>query len=191
MELSQPSLRYHVGELGSFVHRLSAVEQPTASLAYQAQVYCGLRPGPTRVMLPSRQDDGNIRTPALACVVARGVVVVVSGCGSLLCTTVCPPARLLERFRFDAVSGDLRTDTPPIGLYATTLQLLVAQVHAASAGTALVLSSISDSPVHCTAFNGSSCWEKPQWAVSHQSCTLTHRHPSSHLTWQRALDRFG
>ena len=33
---------------------------------------------PTRVMLPSRQDDGNIRAPALACVVARGVVDVVS-----------------------------------------------------------------------------------------------------------------
>ena len=93
-------------------------------------------------MLPSRQDDGNIRAPALACVVARGVVDVVSGCGSLLCITVCSPVHLLERFRFDTVSGDPRTDTPPIGLYATTLHLLVAQVHAASAGIALVMSSI-------------------------------------------------
>ena len=46
------------------------------------------------MMLPSRQDDGNIRAPALACVVARGVVDVVSGCGSLLCTKVCPPAKI-------------------------------------------------------------------------------------------------
>ena len=88
-------------------------EQPTTSLPQQARVYCGFGPGTTRVMLPSRQDDGNNRAPALACVVARGVVDAASGCDSLLCTTVCPPAHLLERFHFGAVSGDLRTDTPP------------------------------------------------------------------------------
>ena len=32
-------------------------EQPTASPPEWARVYCGLRPGPTRVMPPSRQDE--------------------------------------------------------------------------------------------------------------------------------------
>ena len=32
-------------------------EQPTASPPKWARVYCGLRPGPTRVMPPSRQDE--------------------------------------------------------------------------------------------------------------------------------------
>ena len=54
-------------------------EQPTASPPEWARVYCGFRPGPTRVMPPSRQDDGDIRAPALACIV--GVVVHVVACG--------------------------------------------------------------------------------------------------------------
>ena len=53
------------------------------------------------MMLPSWQDDGHIRAPALACVVARGMVVVVSGCGSLLCTTGCPPAFNCNFFKFE------------------------------------------------------------------------------------------
>ena len=43
-------------------------ELPTASLASQARVYCGYRP--TRVMPPPRQGGGDIRAPALACVLA-------------------------------------------------------------------------------------------------------------------------
>ena len=42
-------------------------EQPTASLASKARVYCGFRPGPTCVTPPSRQDDGNVRAPARVC----------------------------------------------------------------------------------------------------------------------------
>ena len=45
-------------------------ELPTSSLASQARVYCGYRPGPTREMLPPRQGGGDIRAPALACVLA-------------------------------------------------------------------------------------------------------------------------
>ena len=53
-------------------------ELPTASGPKSARVYCGYRPGPTRVALPSRQDDGNVRAPALSravCVVAQVVAV--------------------------------------------------------------------------------------------------------------------
>ena len=48
-------------------------ELPTASGPKSARVYCGYRPGPTRVTLPSRQDDENVRAPALS----RAVCVVV------------------------------------------------------------------------------------------------------------------
>ena len=53
-------------------------EQPTASGPKSARVYCGYRPGPTRVTLPSRQDDENVRAPALSravCVVVQVVAV--------------------------------------------------------------------------------------------------------------------
>ena len=46
---------------------------PTASGPKSARVNCGYRPGPTRVTLPSRQDDRNVRAPALS----RAVFVVV------------------------------------------------------------------------------------------------------------------
>ena len=52
-------------------------ELPAASLAYQARGYCGYRQGPTRVMPLSRQDDGDVRAPALAC----------TGCVSWCCFT--------------------------------------------------------------------------------------------------------
>ena len=51
---------------------------PTASRPKSARVYCGCRPGPTRVTPPSRQDDGNVRAPALSragCVVVQVVAV--------------------------------------------------------------------------------------------------------------------
>ena len=49
-----------------------------AGLYKSARVYFGFRPGPTRVTPPSRQDDGNVRAPALSravCVVVQVVVV--------------------------------------------------------------------------------------------------------------------
>ena len=54
-------------------------ELPTASGPKSARVYCGYWPGPTRVMLPSRQDDGNIRAPARACIVSVDVSIAVHG----------------------------------------------------------------------------------------------------------------
>ena len=54
----------------------SWTELPTASGPKSAGVYCGYRPGPTGVTPPSRQDDGNVRAPALACLVCMPVQVV-------------------------------------------------------------------------------------------------------------------
>ena len=49
-----------------FVRCCDAVTSPpTASPPKRALVFCGCQPGPTRVMLPYRQDDGSIRAPAL------------------------------------------------------------------------------------------------------------------------------
>ena len=54
------------------------IELPAASGPKSARVYCGYRPGATRVTPPSRQDDGNVRAPALSravCVVVQVVAV--------------------------------------------------------------------------------------------------------------------
>ena len=54
------------------------IELPTASGPKSARVYCGYRPEPTRVTRPSRQDDGDVRAPALSravCVVVQVVAV--------------------------------------------------------------------------------------------------------------------
>ena len=89
-------------------------EQPAASLAYQARVYCGSRLAPTLVKFPSRQDDGNIRAPALAFALARGMVAVVYGCGCLLCTAVCPPARSEKFCRQDMLDMDYTNFVAPV-----------------------------------------------------------------------------
>ena len=80
-------------------------ELPTASLSSQARVYCGYRPGPTRVMPPPRQGGGDIRAPALACVLAvcaRGHV-----CGRWFCGVVLPGFRTPPRTTSLALSFDL------------------------------------------------------------------------------------
>ena len=53
-------------------------ELPTASGPKSTRVYCGYGLGPTRVTPPSRQDDGDVRAPALSravCVVVQVVAV--------------------------------------------------------------------------------------------------------------------
>ena len=64
---------------------------PTGSGPKSARVYCGYRLGPTRVTPPSWQDDGNVRAPALACLVcvAVQVVAVARGWWSFLPSTWC------------------------------------------------------------------------------------------------------
>ena len=54
-------------------------ELPTASGPKSARMYCGYRPGHTRVTPPSRQDDGNVRAPALSRAVCAVVQVVAVG----------------------------------------------------------------------------------------------------------------
>ena len=62
----QPMARQPCQSLGSFCLVLCCCDEPpSASPPKRARVYCGCQPGPTHVMLPSRQDDGNIRAPAL------------------------------------------------------------------------------------------------------------------------------
>ena len=54
------------------------IELPAASGPKSARVFCRCRPGPTCVTLPSRQDGGNVRAPALSravCVVVQVVAV--------------------------------------------------------------------------------------------------------------------
>ena len=61
-------------------------------------------------MLPSRQDNGNIRAPARACIVSVVVsifVVVVYGGGNFGCKGACLPAPLLDRLLVERMSGDL------------------------------------------------------------------------------------
>ena len=58
--------------------RVVFVELPTASGPKSERVYCGYRPGPTRVSPTSRQDDENVSAPALSravCVVVQVVAV--------------------------------------------------------------------------------------------------------------------
>ena len=62
----QPTAPLPCQSLGSFCEVLCCCDEPpTASPPKRARVYCGCQPGPTRVMLPSRKDDGSIRAPAL------------------------------------------------------------------------------------------------------------------------------
>ena len=61
-----------------YVWALVVLSYP-ASGPKSARVYCGCRPGPTRVTPPSKQDDGNVRAPSLAravCVAVQVVAVV-------------------------------------------------------------------------------------------------------------------
>ena len=51
--------------IGLVVVDLASNPQPPPALG--APVYCGFRPGPTGVTLPSRQDDESVRAPALCC----------------------------------------------------------------------------------------------------------------------------
>ena len=83
-------------------------ELPTASSPKGARVYCGYRSGPTGVMPPSRQDDGNIRAPALACVLAVCVLHCARGrvcsrwfCGEVLFGFRTPPRTMSLAFSFD------------------------------------------------------------------------------------------
>ena len=110
------------------------------------------------MMLPSRQDDGNIRAPALACVVACGVVVV---CGERVCRSLI------------VVSYCLSSSTPP---QPNPLHCgdgrLVGQLLHTNRAQPLSISSIHgltllllDPPAsldfisYCTAFNGAaSLW---------------------------------
>ena len=53
-----------------------AVESPTAFLAYQARVYCGLLTGTHQCDDPPKQDGGSPERQHLHCVVASACVVV-------------------------------------------------------------------------------------------------------------------
>ena len=65
-------------------------ELPTASGPKSARVYCGYRLGPTRVPLPSRQDGGNVRAPALS----RGLRACAGGCCRTCAVVVVLPSQL-------------------------------------------------------------------------------------------------
>ena len=52
----------------SVVMQMSHPQPPSV----EALGYCGCLPGPTSVILPSRQDDGSIRAPTRACAVTCG-----------------------------------------------------------------------------------------------------------------------
>ena len=99
MDLWNGILRYHAGlhrpvkTVGLEGCRVVVVlwcvvcELPTASLASQARLCCGYRPGPTRVVPPPRQGGGDIRAPVLACVLAVAcctVLVVASVAGGFM-----------------------------------------------------------------------------------------------------------
>ena len=75
-------------------------ELPTASGPKSARVYCGYRPGPARVTLPSKQDDENVRAPALSRTVCAVVLVSdVCGGGRFTVTVACLPAKMEKSLR--------------------------------------------------------------------------------------------
>ena len=75
-------LRCHVS-LDSFCLVLCCCDEPpTAPPQKRARVNCGCPEGPTRVMPPSRKDDGSIRAPAFCLLVVRGKKV---ACGASGC----------------------------------------------------------------------------------------------------------
>ena len=91
-------VRCVVGLIGCAYDALwwSYCEQPTASSRKGARVDCGF--GPTRVTPPSSQDDEDVRTPALVCVLAGCVCRCMCGhgykwrdCGVMLSVVRTPP----------------------------------------------------------------------------------------------------
>ena len=100
---------------------------PTASGPKSARVYCGYRPGP-RVTLPSRQDDGDVRAPALSRAVCVVVQVVAAGrvrlwsfYRQLGVSARTPPRPTPAR----KVSGDLADSTRQLARDAALLLLLL------------------------------------------------------------------
>ena len=153
-------------------------EQPTASLAYQAREYCGFRPGPTRVSHPSRMMGTSERQLLLALLHVEWLL-------SCLVVVVCCALRLVLQhtssndsalMRFRAISGQTLHPSACTQKHCTSsllrFTLLLLEPHS---------SCLQFLTAHCTA---QLSMDRRVWAVSHQSCTLTHRHPSSHLTWQ-------
>ena len=92
-------------------------ELPTASGPKSARMYCGYRPGPTRVTLPSRQDDGNVRAPAL-----RGLRGCAGGCCRTCAVVVVLPSQLYvcpHASSTDSLCRGCRatSQTQPVSLY--------------------------------------------------------------------------
>ena len=107
-----------------------ACELPTASLTSQARVYCGYRPGPTRVIPP--QAGWWRYQSASSCVRACGRVLHCARsrvCGRWLCCLT--PALLLERRRLRCRSISVNLGTAPSR--STTLSLSSQQAHPPSA----------------------------------------------------------
>ena len=111
-------LRHHAGlyppeGFDVWARVVLVVELPTASGPKSARVYCGYRPGPTRVTLPSRQDDENVRAPALSRAVAWLCNWLLSDVcsGGRFTVTVVSARTLLDRLPVERVSGDLADST--------------------------------------------------------------------------------